>query len=154
MSMSMPITCSRERQMSVAQGARKSTQTQLQCQQQLVSRLLLPGNEQYLRQYCMESIARICNEYEVSPDMAVICQVRECVQQLSFTNTLALFFLLINIDTSLKRAVIDSESRAQTGKCVNFFMNLRRHVIPEFLSSESCDAVRFVARCKDAWEVA
>ena len=148
----MPITCSRDRQISV--GARRNTETQLQCQQQLVSRLLLPVNDPYLRKYCMDSIARICSEYQVSPDVAVMCQVRECVQQLSFTNAVALFFLLLNIDTVLKRAVIDSESKPQAGKCVNFFMNLRRHVIPEFLSSESCDAVRFVSRCKDAWEVA
>jgi hypothetical protein len=140
--------------MSATGGARGSKSTPATCQQQLISRLLLPVNEQQLRRYCTESLTRICHEYEVSQDMAVVCQLRESVSDMSLTSTLALFFLLLNIDSGLKRAVMDSEPAGQQGKCVNFYMNLRRHVIPEFLSSEACDVIRFVTRCEDAWGVA
>jgi hypothetical protein len=39
----------------------------------------------------------------------VVCHVRECVAALSFTKALALFFLLLNIDTGLKQALMQSE---------------------------------------------
>jgi hypothetical protein len=120
----------------------------------LLSLLLLKVNEQQLRRYCNDSIARICNEYSVSADVAVVCQLREAVHHLSFTHSLALFFLLLNIDTGLKKTILDSESALTQQKSVNFFMNLRRHVIPEFLSAEACDVRLFVERCQDAWGVA
>ena len=52
---------------------------------------------------CQDSLTRICQEYEVSEDFPVVCQVRESFAELSFTNTLALFFLQLNIDTGLKQ---------------------------------------------------
>jgi hypothetical protein len=103
---------------------------------------------------CQDSLARIFQEYEVSEDFPVVCQVRESVAELSFTNTLALFFLLLNIDTGLKHAVMKSETPMHQGKCANFFVNLRRHVIPKFMSKEACDTIRFAARCEDTWIVA
>jgi len=121
---------------------------------QLITRLLIKVNEHNLRTYCKDSIKRICNEYKVRADAPVVCQVQEGMQELSYTHSLALFFLLLNIDTALKQAILDSESLQQQRKCVNFFINLRRHVIPEFLSTEECDVRVFVAQCEDAWNVA
>jgi hypothetical protein len=149
MSMSMPSTCSRA--VSARGGARALKPAA--CQQQLIPRLLLPVNHEHLRRYCADCLERICHEYGVSPEVPVVCHVRECVAALSFTKALALFFLLLNIDTGLKQALMQSE-QAQERKCANFFMNLRRHVIPEFMSTEACDAIRFAARCEDAWQVA
>ncbi len=145
----MPSTCTSHAPSAPGARAHKA----VTCQPQLISRLLLPVNHEHLQRYCTDSLARIGHEYDVSPDLPVVCHLRECVPLLSFTNTLALFFLLLNIDTGLKQALFDIEP-AQQSKCANFFMNLRRHVIPEFISSEACDAIRFAARCEDAWQVA
>jgi hypothetical protein len=49
----------------------------------------------------------------VSADFPVVCQVRESVAELSFTNILALSFLLLNIDTGPKHAVMQSETPMQ-----------------------------------------
>ena len=145
----MPSTCAAHAPSALGARAHKA----VACQPQLIPRLLLPVNHEHLRRYCMDSLARICVEYGVSPELPVVCHVRECVPRLSFTNALALFFVLLNIDTGLKQALFEIEP-AQQSKCANFFMNLRGHVIPEFISSEACDAIGFAARCEDAWQVA
>jgi|LauGreDrversion4_2_1035121.scaffolds.fasta_scaffold00055_13 hypothetical protein len=148
----MPSTCPAHAQSAAAKTAQRAQKT-VACQPQLIPRLLLPVNHEHLRRYCTDSLARICQDYGVSPELSVVCHVRECTPLLSFTNALALFFVLLNIDTGLKQALLQIDP-AQERKCVNFFMNLRRHVVPEFISSEACDASRFAARCEDAWQVA
>ena len=145
----MPITCTSHAPSTPALRAHKV----VVCQPQLIPWLLLPVNHEHLHRYCTDSLARICVEYGVSPELPVVCHVRECVPRLSFTNALALFFVLLNIDTGLKQALFEIEP-AQQSKCANFFMNLRRHVIPEFISFEAWDTIRFVAQCEDAWQVA
>jgi hypothetical protein len=145
----MPSTCTSHAPSALDTRAHKA----VACQPQLIPRLLLPVNHEHLQRYCTDSLARVCHEYGVSPDLPVVCHLRQCVSRLSFTNALALFFVLLNIDTGLKEALLSIEP-AQQSKYVNFFMNLRRHVIPEFISCEACDAIRFAARCEDAWQVA
>ncbi len=149
--MSMPSTCATQ---TNASAAGRPSAALVPLQSQLISRLLMQVNQQHLRTYCKDSIKRICNEYTVRADVPVVCQVQECTHELSHTHSLALFFLLLNIDTTLKKAILDSESLQQQLKHVNFFMNLRRHVIPDFLSTEECDVRMFVAHCEDAWNVA
>ena len=126
----------------------------MECQSQLIERLMLPVNVEPLREHCEQSLSRVCAEYNVATNLAVICELRQSIVQMSFTNCLALLFLLLNIDTAFKQALMQSEVKSQQGKCVNFFMNLRTHMIPEFLSAEKCDTVTFVTQCEDAWSVA
>ena len=145
----MPSTCTSHAPSALGARAHKA----VACQPQLIPQLLLPVNHEHLQRYCTDSLARVCHEYDVSPALPVVCHLRECVPRLSFTNALAFFFVLLNIDTGLKEALLSIEP-AQQSKYVNFFMNLRRHVIPEFISSEACDAIRFAAQCEDAWQVA
>ena len=47
-----------------------------------------------------------------------------------------MFFLLLNVDTVLKENMFLSESEAQKSKLSNFFMNLRKHIIPDYMASE------------------
>jgi len=157
MSMSMPSTCTRDAASVPHKGARNARTARacapVLCQQQLIPRLLLPVNDAHLRRYCHDSLTRICHEYSVTQDSPVMRGVRESVSVLSFTKALALFFLLLNIDTGLKQALMESELKQQD-KCVNFFMNLRKHIVPEFMSNETSDATHFTQRCEDAWTVA
>ncbi len=154
----MPSTCSRDAASVPHKLARKDARAARECapvacQQNLIPRLLLPVNDAHLRRYCADCLTRICHEYSVPQDAPVVCHVRECVPALSFSKALALFFLLLNIDTGLKKALMESEQKQQ-GKCANFFMNLRKHVIPDFMSNDTSDATRFTERCQDAWTVA
>ncbi len=148
----MPSTCTRNTASAIRKHA-LSARAPVACQQQLIPRLLLRVNDEHLRRYCHDSLTRICHEYSVSPDLPVVRNVRESVSVLSFTGALALFFLLLNIDTDLKQALMQSEQKQQD-KCVNFFMNLRKHMVPEFMSNETSDAIHFTQQCEDAWTVA
>ena len=143
--MSMPSTCTTN--MSVSNKI-MSVHTNLIC------RILMPINEHDVRTYCMDSVKRIGNEYFGRAEVPIVRQVQDSVPEMSYTHALALFFLLLNIDTVLKKTIIDNESAQQQQKCVNFFKNLRRHVIPEFMSMEECGVRSFVAKCEHAWSVA
>lgn len=116
----------------------------------------MPVNHAHVRKYCVQSLARICHEYDVPAEHCTVCNIREGVQadSFSYTKTLALFFLLLNVDSEMKAAVIDSETPTQQGKCVNFFMNLRRHAVPHFMSQEGADVIAFATMCRDMWSVA
>ena len=95
----MPITCTSHAPSTPAPRAHKV----VVCQPQLIPWLLLPVNHEHLQRYCTDSLARICHEYCVSPDLPVVCHLRQCVSRLSFTNALALFFVLLNIDTAFSQ---------------------------------------------------
>ena len=111
----------------------------MECQPQLIERLMLPVNVEPLREHCEQSLSRVCAEYNVATSLAVICELRQSIVQMSFTNCLALFFLLLNIDTDLKHGLMQSEVRSQQGRCANFFQNLRIYMIAEFLSTDASD---------------
>ena len=116
----------------------------------------MPVNHAHVKNYCLQSLARICQEYNVPPEHSTVRNIREGVQTdgFSYIKSLALFFLLLNVDSEMKRAIIDSETPMQQGKCTNFFMNLRRHAVPHFMSHEGTDVIAFTSRCQDMWSVA
>ena len=149
MSMSMLSTCAR----AAASGARRSGSVDATGQQQLITRLLLPVNHEHLKRYCHQRLAYISAEYSLPADTLVLEHLRDHIAALSLTNARALFFILLNIDTDLKQTLMNIE-QSQQGKCANFFMNLRRHVIPEFMSNEQSSAIAFTESCADAWSVA
>ena len=74
----MPITCTSHAPSTPAPRAHKV----VVCQPQLIPWLLLPVNHEHLQRYCTDSLARICHEYCVSPDLPVVCHLRECVPRL------------------------------------------------------------------------
>lgn len=169
MSMSIPSTCAVAHQKSGAaarptaqarsQGAsskRPAAQVPNEHTPQLIPRILLPVNHTHVKQYCLQSLARVCQEYNVPTEHSTVCNIREGVEADSFSyiKSMALFFLLLNVDSEMKRMIIDSETPLLQGKCVNFFMNLRRHAVPHFMSHEGADVIAFAGKCKDMWSVA
>jgi len=129
MSMSMPITCAKE-----------STSVPAHVQQahipMLIPRILMSVNNKHTFPFCASSIQNICREYTIPEYDTTITYIRELIntKDMSYTDSLALFFLLLNIDTQLKQSMIVSESEAQRSKLCNFFMNLRKHIIPDFMA--------------------
>jgi hypothetical protein len=47
-----------------------------------------------------------------------------------------------------------SETEAQRRKLGNFCMNLRKHLVPDFMAADEYGSSVFVTRCRDAWSVA
>jgi hypothetical protein len=153
--MSMPRTCAGAHRPSAAKADATRT-PQAERMPHLIPRILMPVNHVHVKNYCLLSLARICQEYNVPPEHSTVSNIREGIQAdgFSYIKSLALFFLLLNVDSEMKRAIIDSETPLQQGKCVNFFMNLRRHAVPHFMSHEGTDVIGFTTRCQDMWSVA
>jgi hypothetical protein len=153
MSMSMPSTCTKPQGESVISQTRPSKHERMQ---HLIPRILMPLNHTHVKQYCLESLERICLEYHVSMQHNTVCNIRNMVhhESCSYMKAIALFFLLLNVDSQMKKCIIESESQAQQNKCSNFFMNLRRHIVPQFMSSEATEMLVFTTQCRDMWTAA
>jgi hypothetical protein len=143
--MSMPMTCTN-----------KSTSVQQEHMPMLIPRILMSVNDKYTLPFCASCIKNICSQYAISEHNTTIAYIVELIntQPMSHIDSLALFFLLLNVDTQLKQSMMVSESETQRSKLYNFFMNLRKHIIPDFMANEQCTSSAFVSRCSDAWSVA
>jgi len=153
MSMSMPSTCTKTSKQSAAQSEKSIMHEHIP---HFIPRVLMPLNHPHVKHYCLQSLSRICIEYNLHTEQAPVCNIRSMVncETFSYMKSIALLFLLINIDSHIKKMILDSETPAQQLKCANFFMNLRRHAVPNFMSNEGSEVIKFATQCQDLWSVA
>ena len=147
---SMPTTCHTAKKQKLAhnEGEREHLP-------HLIPRLFMPVNQKYLQDFCEQSMQNICVLYGIAPENSTVRAVIQCLsEQVSFTDILCIFFVLLNIDMTTKERMMTSETEAQQQKLANFFMNLRRHLVSNFMSKSECTACMFVTSCQDAWSVA
>ena len=146
MSMSIPITCQKN----------KLSEDIENYYPMLVTRILMSVNYKYIPMICEKSIKNVCEIYGIQADNATIQCIKMMLssEQMSSTDLLALFFVLLNIDTKLKANMLQSETEIQKSKLCNFFMNLHKHLVPEFMAVNALNSMTFVQRCSDAWSVA
>lgn len=161
MSTSMPSTCRHaERQQGAV--AKERNKRQKVCTaakldlRQLIPRIMLPENEQALRNCCAQTLDRICDEYEINPGIRVFQTLRDfCGDPDEAGNSMiALFFLGLDIDIKLKQMMMEAESTTMQRKLTGFFMRLRNELIPAFLCEESIEIEKFVRSCHEAYLVA
>jgi len=148
--MSTPMTCH-------ANKKRKSEHTDPHREHlpHLIPRLLMPINKGYLQKFCAQSLESICKEYGVPAEHPTVLAIRECfAREMPFTEALSVFFVLLNIDTTVKERMMLSETEAQQQKLANFFMNLRKNLVSTYMSTDDCTPCKFVTNCTDAWSVA
>ena len=69
------------------------------------------------------------------------------------TDTLALFFLLLNVDAALKQRVLDMD-RASMPKLARFLQDLKAELVVAFYADEAQSPAAFVDRCFEAYVVA
>jgi hypothetical protein len=120
---------------------------------QLIPRLQFSVNEQQLRQQCVMSLKNICATYDVAEAHSTVVALQEIAtaEQTSHTMLLALFFILFNIDTTLKTHMLSSEPNAVQHKIGHFSMHIRDQAIPKFMSSENYSIRELSEACIDAW---
>jgi len=142
----MPITCQKH----------KSSENVEHYYPMLVTRILMSVNYKYIPMICEKSVKNVCELYGIQADHATIQCIKTMLtsEQMSSTNLLALFFVLLNIDTKLKASMLQSETEIQKSKLCNFFMNLHKHLLPEFMAVNALNPITFVQKCSDAWSVA
>lgn len=144
----MPITCVKT-QTSAHLQKHKQEKDHLPL---LIPRIFMSINHKHLQQFCSESLGSICKQYAIPEHNSTVQCLRGLIQD--EIELLALFFLLFDIDTELKHTMMESDTEPQRRKIGNFSMNLRKHIIPQFLTDDSSTPANFVTRCSDAWSVA
>ncbi len=133
--MSMPMTCSESKK---HKSAHKDPHREHL--PHLIPRLLMHANKEYMQKFCAHSLESICMQYGVPSEHATVRATMDCIaQEMSFTDTLSIFFVLLNIDTT---------------KIANFLMNLRKNLVSTYMSTNECTTCKFVTSCTDAWSVA
>lgn len=120
---------------------------------QLIPRLQFAVNEQQLRLQCLNSLQNICALYDVPQEHSTVVGLKTIAsaQQSSHTMLLTLFFILFNIDTTLKEQMLRSEPTAVQRKIGHFSMHIREQAIPKFMSSERHSIRQLCEECIDAW---
>ena len=75
--------------------------------------------------------------------------VRKLAQSAKHTILLTLFFLLLNVDTTLKEFLLTSEDDIRKSKIVRFYLDLKQHVVVRFVESDGMTATEFVDLCHE-----
>ena len=70
-------------------------------------------------------------------------------QSATHTSLLTLFFLILNIDSTLKQAIWDMECKKNLPKLERFLMDLKTKLVTDFCMNESMTPNMFVNNC---WE--
>jgi hypothetical protein len=142
---SMPMTCSK-----------KQMSEHMEHLPMLIPRIIMSVNYKHIPSFSARSLDSICKQYSIAKDHATILCIQSLINSecLSHIDSLALFFLLLNIDTTLKESMMLSETEIQRRKLCNFYMNLHKHLVPEFMAVDSYNSCIFATRCSDAWSVA
>ena len=120
---------------------------------QLIPRVQFSVNEEHLRRHCQQSLWNICSLYDIPITHSVIESLKEIN---AATNTphntlMALFFMLLNLDMTLKDQMLQAEPAPTQKKIAHFAIHIRDKVIPEYMSVESTTVITLVDNCLDAW---
>ena len=120
---------------------------------QLIPRMQFSVNMMHLKEHCAQSIRNICALYDIPANNSIIEKLHSiiCEAKISHNMLLALFFLLFNLDTTMKHNMMQAEPAATQKKITHFAINVRNVVIPDYMNTESQRVITFVDNCTDAW---
>lgn len=104
-----------------------------------------------LIQGSFESISKLFFQSQCTPELQklMLCAQRGCHHQ-----QLAIFFLLLNVDRTLKEHVMSLELQTNHRKLERFFMDLRHHLVIQFSINENFTVRQFVEQCEEFWVLA
>lgn len=94
-----------------------------------------------------------CDFYDNTPCVELET-VRHVARTAQHTNKLALFFLLLNVDTTLKEYLLTSEDPVRRSKIVRFYLDLKQHVVLRFVGSDLMTPTNFVNLCQEFYRLA
>ena len=163
MRMSIPSTCTEQHKQKRQKIYKKPRTINHECEDllhkaqylQLINRIQFTVNDVHLRNICQQSVLNICALYSVSESSPVMQGLQELSQnpQVPHHTLLALFFILFNLDTTLKQQMIDVETAVVQRKIGHFSIHLREKLIPEYMAVENTPAIVLSTKCVDSWSV-
>lgn len=80
--------------------------------------------------------------------------VRQLAAQAPHHTLLAIFFLLLNVDTALKEHILMGEDPQRRRKITRFFLDLRQHVVVSFFNNDTMTRSDFVQKCHECYLLA
>ena len=158
MSTSMPSTCQHaNKRAKIDKGKTQSTLVSeaLDDMQfyQLIPRMQFSVNMSHLQVHCAQSVRNICALYDIPTSNSVIEKLHSIVYEptTSHNMLLALFYLLFNLDTTMKSNMMQAEPVATQRKITHFARHIRDVVIPDYMNTESQRVMTLVDNCSDGW---
>lgn len=76
------------------------------------------------------------------------------VNTASHMELLVIFFLLLNVDQTLKNEIMKLEIEANHAKLERFLLDLRRTLVVQFSINEDITLTKFVEQCEEYWVLA
>tara|TARA_B100001758_G_scaffold247914_1_gene268484 strand:+ start:20105 stop:20542 length:438 start_codon:yes stop_codon:yes gene_type:complete len=76
------------------------------------------------------------------------------VEKASHVELLVIFFLLLNVDQTLKKEVMKLEVETNYAKLERFLLDLRRTLVVQFSINEDITLIKFVELCEEYWVLA
>lgn len=158
MSTSMPNTCQHPNKRAKVEQQNKNGKKVLETLDdmqfyQLIPRMQFSVNICQLQEHCAQSIRNICELYDIPTNNSVIEKLHSIIfePKTSHNMLLALFYLLFNLDTTIKHNMMQAEPLATQKKITHFAMHIRDIVIPDYMNTESQRVITLVDNCSDAW---
>lgn len=120
---------------------------------QLIPRMQYAVNEEHLRKQCANSLENIRLLYDIPTANSVLQTLQQLTDNPRATHTtlFALFFILLNLDITLKQQMLDAEPTGTQRKIGHFSVHLREKLIPEYMAKENTSEILLVDKCVDAW---
>ena len=117
----------------------------------IIDRIIAPVNGKYLDACIEESLAFLQKEFFPKEPCAALEKLRSYARRAVHAHKVGIFFLLMNIDRTLKQKMMDSDKNH--AKLARFFLDLRQELVTVFFCS-SQPVPEFVLRCKQGYLIA
>lgn len=107
-----------------------------------------------LHSFIQRALAGIAADvYDGQPPLE-LAALRTLAETASVDTLLALFLLLLNVDTALKQYILESEDTIRRRKITRFFLDLRQTFALNFFNNDVLTRAEFVHQCYEAYLLA
>ena len=120
----------------------------------IIERVFDPHSAPLLRLLVQRSLDGIKADFYPGEDIPELPQLRALQEKAPHTTLLALFLLLLNVDTKLKEHVLAAEDTQRSNKVVRFFLDLKQYAVVNFFSNDTTTPVAFTQTCHEIYLVA
>jgi len=117
----------------------------------IIERIIAPINEKYLDACIEESLAFLKDEFFRNEACEALEKVRSYARGAVHAHKVGIFFLVLNIDRTLKQKMMDADKNH--AKLARFFLDLRQELVTGFFCS-SQPVPEFVDKCKQGYLIA
>lgn len=120
----------------------------------MIQLLFSSYQQPFLTKLVTESIASISRIFFDGRYTTDLTTLHHHVAKASHLELLAIFFLLLNVDQTLKKTVMKLEIESNYAKIERFLLDLRQILVVQFSINEEISLTKFVEQCEEYWILA